>query len=91
MSAEVLPGNVRDRIADDEINEFLQRYRLPLFDSIERVPAVSGSPMALLRFIDLASEVLDALMLRIRNMFWRGHTISAKVLLVRDDWLAGVD
>lgn len=83
--AELLLSNVQDSVADEEINEFLQRYGFPPFDSIERVPAGSGSPVALVRFSDLRSEVLDVLRSRIHNVFWREHTISAQILLERED------
>jgi len=82
---EFMLGNVEESVADEEIKEFLQRYGFPPFDSIERVPAGSGSPIALLRFSDLPSEVLNLLRSRIHNMFWKGHTISAHILPDRED------
>ena len=82
---ELLLGNVQDTVSDGEINEFLQRYGFPPFDSIERVPAGSGSPMALLRYSDLTPEVLNVLRSRIHNMFWKDHTISAQILPERED------
>jgi hypothetical protein len=53
--------------------------------SIERVPAGSGQPIALLRFSDLSSEALNLLRSRIHNMFWKDHTISAQILPDRED------
>lgn len=82
--AELLLGNVEESVPNEEINEFLQRYGFPPFDSIERVPAGSGRPIALLRFSDLSSEALTLLRSRIHNMFWRDHTISAQIMLERE-------
>ncbi|XUW92305.1 RNA-binding protein [Burkholderia sp. M6-3] len=82
---QLLLGNVEENVRDDEINEFLQRYGFPPFDSIERVPAGSGQPIALLRFGDLSSEALNLLRSRIHNMFWKEHTISAQILPERQD------
>jgi hypothetical protein len=82
---ELMLGNVEESVADEEINDFLQRYGFPPFDSIERVPAGSGSPIALLRFSDLPLEVLNLLRSRIHNVFWREHTISAQILPERED------
>jgi hypothetical protein len=82
---QLLLGNVEENVRDDEINEFLQRYGFPPFDSIERVPAGSGQPIALVRFSDLSSEALNLLRSRIHNMFWKDHTISAQILPERQD------
>lgn len=83
--AELLLGNVEDSVPDEEITEFLERYGFPPFDSIERVLAGSGRPIALLKFSDLPSEALNLLRSRIHNMFWKDRTISAHILLERDD------
>ncbi|MBB5462444.1 RNA-binding protein [Paraburkholderia sp. Cpub6] len=82
--AELLLGNVEETVSDEELDEFLQRYGFPPFDSIERVPAGSGQPIALLRFSDLSSEALNLLRSRIHNMFWKDRTISAQILPERE-------
>lgn len=83
--AELLLGNVEESVTDEELSAFLQRYGFPPFNSIERVPAGSGQPIALLRFSDLSSAALNLLRSRIHNTFWKGHTISAQILPDRDD------
>lgn len=83
--AKLLLGNVEEGVPDEEIREFLQRYGFPPFDSIERLPAGSGSPLALLGFGDLTPEALDLLRSRIHNMFWREKRISAQMLPQRRD------
>ena len=83
--AELLLGNVEESVLDEEISEFLQRYGFPPFDSIERVPAVIGRPVALLMFSNLSAEALNLLRSRIHNMFWKNHTITAQILLERED------
>ncbi|AXE95037.1 RNA-binding protein [Paraburkholderia sp. 22099] len=83
--AELLLGNVEESVLDEEISEFLQRYGFPPFDSIERVPAGIGRPVALLMFSNLSAEALNLLRSRIHNMFWKNHTITAQILLERED------
>ncbi|MET3228966.1 UNVERIFIED_ORG: hypothetical protein ABIC54_001140 [Burkholderia sp. 1263] len=83
--AELLLGNVEESVRDEEISEFLQRYGFPPFDSIERVPAGIGRPVALLMFSNLSAEALNLLRSRIHNMFWKNHTITAQILLERED------
>ena len=56
--AELLLVNVEEHARDDEVGAFLTRYGFPLFDSIERVPAGIGNPIALLRFSTLSSVAL---------------------------------
>ncbi|VWB62742.1 RNA-binding protein [Burkholderia lata] len=83
--AELLLVNVEEHARDDEVGAFLTQYGFPLFDSIERVPAGIGNPIALLRFSTLSSVALYTLRARIDHISWRGRSIRAHILPDRKD------
>lgn len=83
--AELLLVNVEEHARDDEVGAFLKRHGFPLFDSIERVPAGIGDPIALLRFSTLSSVALYTLRARIDHISWRGRSIRAHILPDRKD------
>ena len=78
--AELLLINVEEHAGDDEVGAFLKRHGFPLFDSIERVPARIGAPIALLRFNTLSSVAIYTLRERIDRISWRGRSIRAHIL-----------
>ncbi|AKM42767.1 hypothetical protein WR30_32040 [Burkholderia contaminans FFH2055] len=78
--AELLLINVEEHAGDDEVGAFLKRHGFPLFDSIERVPAGIGAPIALLRFNTLSSVAIYTLRDRIDHISWRGRSIRAHIL-----------
>ncbi|MGZ2747603.1 RNA-binding protein [Burkholderia stagnalis] len=83
--AELLLVNVEEGAGDDEVGAFLKRHGFPLFDSIERVPAGIGNPIALLRFDTLSSVALYSLRERIDHISWKGRSIRAHILPHRMD------
>jgi hypothetical protein len=65
---------------DDEIDEFLQKYGFPAFDSINRVPGDGSRPAAILDYPDLKEEVLAKLTPRVNDMTWRERKLFVNVL-----------
>jgi hypothetical protein len=65
---------------DDEIDEFLQKYGFPAFDSINRVPGDGSRPAAILDYPDLKEEVLGKLAPRVNDMTWRERKLFVNVL-----------
>lgn len=83
--AELLLGNVDENIADEEIGEFLIRYGFPQFSSIRRLPGAGSRPGAVVSFDDIPADRLRVLQLRVHNLFWKSHTITALLLPDRDE------
>lgn len=65
---------------DDEIDEFLQKYGFPSFDSITRVPGDGTRPAAIIDYPDLTEDMLGRLAPRVNDMAWRECKIFANAM-----------
>jgi hypothetical protein len=65
---------------DDEIDEFLQKYGFPSFDSITRVPGDGTRPAAMINYPDLTEDMLGRLAPRVNDMAWRERKLFANVM-----------
>jgi hypothetical protein len=65
---------------DDEIDEFLQKYGFPSFDSITRVPGDGTRPAAMIDYPDLTEDVLGRLTPRVHDMTWRERKLFVNVM-----------
>jgi hypothetical protein len=65
---------------DDEIDEFLQKYGFPSFDSITRVPGDGTRPAAIIEYPDLTEDMLGRLAPRVNDMAWRERKIFANAM-----------
>jgi hypothetical protein len=83
--AELFLGNVDASISDDDVKDLLMRYGFPAFDTIERVPGSGTRPAVLLCFHDLSLDALRRLQPRIHNLFWKNRTLSAQVMMEREE------
>ncbi len=66
--------------ADDEIDEFLQKYGFPSFDTITRVPGDGSRPAAIIDYPDLTEDMLGRLAPRVNDMAWRERKIFANAM-----------
>ena len=73
-------ANLPPEAGDDEIDEFLQKYGFPSFDSITRVPGESPRPAAMIDYPDLTEEVLGRLTPRVNDVTWRQSRLFVNVL-----------
>ncbi|ARP96555.1 RNA-binding protein [Bordetella genomosp. 13] len=78
--AALLLTHVHETTSDDEIKAFLNKYGLPSFDEIQRVPSTGGRPAVLLKFNDASAAALQTLVPRIHNVYWKERTITAMIM-----------
>lgn len=78
--AKLWIGNLPPLAADDEIDEFLQKYGFPSFDSIARVAGDGSRPAAMIDYPDLKEEVLGRLSPRVNDMTWRERKLFVNVM-----------
>jgi hypothetical protein len=72
-------GNLPPEAGDDEIDEFLQKYGFPSFESIERFPGDGSRPAALLDYPDVSDELLRRLQPRVNDVQWRERKLFVSV------------
>jgi hypothetical protein len=63
-------GNLPEA-GDDELDDFLQKYGFPPFDSIERFVGDGSRPAAIVQYSSLSEEVLRRLQERVQGQVWR--------------------
>ncbi len=72
-------ANLPPEATDDEIDEFLQKYGFPTFDSIERVPGDGSRPAAILDYPSLTDDLLRRLQPRVNDVAWREKKLFVSV------------
>ena len=73
-------ANLPPEAGDDEIDEFLQKYGFPSFDTITRVPGESSRPAAVASYPDLNEDMLGRLTPRVNDITWRESRLFVNVL-----------
>ncbi|MFJ4294077.1 RNA-binding protein [Cupriavidus sp. NPDC089707] len=79
----LLLGNLDAKTTDEEIGAFLVRYGFPEYTSIEHMEGDGTRPAVRLTFDTLDDDTLDKLRVRIHDMFWKSHKITAVVMRER--------
>ena len=73
--AKLWISNLPPDASDDELDEFLQKYGFPSFDSIERMLGDGTRPAAMLVYTSIDEEMLRRLQPRVHQVMWRDRKL----------------